>query len=60
MSDSGQKSYGLMLDKKIILHKDLHIRGIKKEGFLRDCILYNGDYVSLIVMSILEDEYVFS
>lgn len=31
--------------------------GFTKEGLLRECILYNGNYESLIVMSILEDEY---
>lgn len=30
--------------------------GFKEEGVLRDCILYNGDYESLILMSILENE----
>jgi hypothetical protein len=31
--------------------------GFSKEGVLRECILYNGNYESLIVMSILEMEY---
>lgn len=30
--------------------------GFKEEGVLRECILYNGDYESLILMSILENE----
>lgn len=32
--------------------------GFIEEGILRDCIFHNGDYDSLIVMSILENEYV--
>lgn len=32
--------------------------GFVEEGILRDCIFSNGDYESLIVMSILEKEYV--
>lgn len=31
--------------------------GFKEEGILREAIFYNGDYESLIVMSILENEY---
>lgn len=31
--------------------------GFVEEGILRECILYNGNYESLIVMSILEDEF---
>lgn len=31
--------------------------GFTKEGVLRECILHNGNYESLIVMSILETEY---
>ncbi len=31
--------------------------GFKEEGILRECILYNNEYESLIVMSILENEY---
>ena len=31
--------------------------GFNKEGVLRECILYNEKFVSLIVMSILEKEY---
>lgn len=30
--------------------------GFKEEGVLRECVLYNGNYESLIVMSILENE----
>lgn len=31
--------------------------GFKEEGILRECVLYKNEYESLIVMSILEDEY---
>lgn len=31
--------------------------GFIEEGILRECILYNGNYESLIVMSILNNEY---
>ncbi len=31
-------------------------QGFREEGILRECILYNGNYESLIVMSILENE----
>lgn len=31
--------------------------GFKEEGILRECIFYNGNYESLIVMSMLESEY---
>ena len=34
-----------------------HSAGFKEEGKLRDCILIKGEFNSLIVMSILEDEY---
>lgn len=36
------------------LYKD---EGFIEEGVLRECILYDGSYESLIVMSILESEY---
>lgn len=32
--------------------------GFIEEGILRECILYNGSYESLIVMSILKNEYI--
>jgi RimJ/RimL family protein N-acetyltransferase len=32
--------------------------GFIEEGILRECIFYNGNYESLIVMSILESEYI--
>ena len=35
-------------------------QGFKAEGILRECIFYNGEYESLIVMSILSSEYIFN
>jgi diamine N-acetyltransferase len=35
-------------------------QGFKIEGVLRECIFYEGDYESLIVMSILSSEYTFN
>lgn len=32
-------------------------QGFKEEGILRECILYDNEYESLIVMSILQKEY---
>jgi diamine N-acetyltransferase len=32
--------------------------GFIEEGILRQCILYNGSYESLVIMSILKNEYV--
>lgn len=31
--------------------------GFKEEGTLRECVFYNGEYESIIIMSILEQEY---
>ncbi|MBO3445623.1 GNAT family protein [Clostridium sp. CCUG 7971] len=31
--------------------------GFKEEGTLRECVIYNGSYESIIIMSILEHEY---
>lgn len=31
--------------------------GFIEEGILRECVLHNGEYESLIVMSVLENEY---
>ena len=31
--------------------------GFIEEGILRECVLYNGNYESIIIMSILENEY---
>ena len=31
--------------------------GFKEEGILRDCLKVDGQYKSLVIMSILEDEY---
>ena len=35
-------------------------QGFKEEGILRECIFYNGEYESLIVMSTLSSEYIFN
>ncbi|MEG2786857.1 MAG: GNAT family protein [Romboutsia sp.] len=35
-------------------------QGFNEEGILRECIFYNGEYESLIVMSIIENEYIFN
>lgn len=32
--------------------------GFKEEGTLRECVFYNGEYESIIIMSILEHEYI--
>lgn len=32
--------------------------GFQQEGTLRECILFEGKYISLIVLSILEQEYI--
>lgn len=31
--------------------------GFVEEGILRECVFYNGEYESLIIMSILKEEY---
>ncbi|WP_291579743.1 GNAT family N-acetyltransferase [Clostridium sp. UBA6640] len=39
--------------------QDLYkLEGFIKEGILRECVLYNENYESLIVMSILRNEYI--
>ena len=44
-------------DKNIRAQNLYKSEGFTQEGILRDCIFYNGNYESLIVMSILENEY---
>lgn len=44
--------------KNLIAQKLYISEGFIEEGILRDCIFYNGNYESLIVMSILETEYI--
>ena len=39
-------------------HRLCKSEGFVEEGILRECILYDGSYESLIVMSILKSEYV--
>ena len=53
-------THRLWLDVRLKNHiaQNLYIsEGFIEEGILRDCIFYNGNYESLIVMSILESEY---
>ncbi len=55
------KAHRLWLD---VRHKNTRAQilyksqGFVEEGILRECIFYNGDYESLIVMSILAKDYV--
>lgn len=54
------KAHRLWLDVRYKNHRAQNLyqsEGFTKEGVLRECILYNGSYESLIVMSILEMEY---
>lgn len=53
-------AHRLWLDVRYENHRAQHLycsEGFTKEGVLRECIFYNGSYESLIVMSILKDEY---
>ncbi len=43
--------------KNTVAQRLYESEGFIEEGILRDCILYNEDYESLMVMSILESEY---
>lgn len=55
------KAHRLWLDVRFKNHMAQSLyqsEGFVKEGVLRDCVLYNGEYESLIVMSVLENEYV--
>ncbi|MFS1513783.1 GNAT family protein [Chengkuizengella sp. SCS-71B] len=54
------KAHRLWLDVKEHNHRAFHLYkslGFKEEGLLRECFLYEGNYESLIIMSILENEY---
>lgn len=54
------KAHRLWLDVRYKNHRAQSLyqsEGFIKEGILRESILYNGSYESLIVMSILEMEY---
>lgn len=53
-------AHRLWLDVRFKNKKAQHVykvEGFKEEGILRECILYNNEYESLIVMSILKSEY---
>ncbi|MBU3144134.1 GNAT family N-acetyltransferase [Clostridium sp. CF012] len=55
------KAHRLWLDVRYKNHRAQNLyksEGFIEEGNLRDCIFYNENYESLIVMSILENEYV--
>lgn len=54
------KAHGLWLDvrlKNIRAQNIYKSEGFKEDGVLRECIFYNNKYESLIVMSILKNEY---
>lgn len=54
------KAHRLWLDVRYKNHRAQNLyksEHFKKEGILRECILLNGSYESLIIMSILKDEY---
>jgi RimJ/RimL family protein N-acetyltransferase len=53
-------AHRLWLDVRYKNHKAQRLyksEGFVEEGILRECILYDGSYESLIVMSILKSEY---
>ncbi|MDF2886391.1 MAG: family N-acetyltransferase [Lacrimispora sp.] len=53
-------AHRLWLDVRYKNHKAQRLyksEGFVEEGILRECILYNNSYESLIVMSILKSEY---
>ena len=53
-------AHRLWLDVKEYNYSAINLyksEGFKKEGLLRECILYNGNFDSLVVMSILKKEY---
>lgn len=54
------KAHRLWLDVRYKNHRAQNLyqsEGFLREGVLRECVLYNGSYESLIIMSILENEY---
>lgn len=56
-------AHRLWLDVRFNNHRAQHLyksQGFIEEGILRECILYNGNYESLIVMSILKSEYTYN
>lgn len=53
-------AHRLWLDVRLNNKRAQHVykeMGFKEEGLLRECIYCNGQYESLMVMSILENEY---
>ena len=55
------KVHRLWLDVRDKNYRALNLylsEGFVKEGVLRECVLYKGKYESLIIMSILQKEYV--
>lgn len=53
-------AHRLWLDVRHHNHRAQHLyhsEGFVREGVLRECVFYNGHFESLIVMSILENEY---
>ena len=57
----GQKNFHrAWLDCKTKNTRALHLyetEGMVKEGVLRECILYNGEYQDLVILSMLRREY---
>lgn len=54
------KAHRLWLDVRFKNKKAQSVyksQGFKEDGILRECVLYKGKYESLIIMSILEQEY---
>jgi RimJ/RimL family protein N-acetyltransferase len=54
------KAHRLWLDVRFNNHRAQRLyksEGFVEEGMLRECILFKDSYVSLIVMSMLVDEY---
>lgn len=54
------KAHRLWLDVRLKNKKAQRLyksQGFKEEGILRECVIYKNEYESLIMMSILEQEY---
>lgn len=54
------KAHRLWLDVRLKNKKAQRLyksQGFKEEGILRECVLYKNEYESVIIMSILEQEY---
>lgn len=55
------KAHRLWLDVRLrhkIAQELYKSEGFKEEGILRECILYNNQYESIVIMSILSNEYI--